>query len=63
VERGDVREPQERLGVGGDDVKVEVRVRPLVASPWTPLRENDDHHGMSLKGPSNQSIHRLSPDG
>src|SRR5207253_3171438 len=34
-----------------------------VASPWTPVRENDDHHGISFSGPSDQSIQAYSPAG
>src|SRR5918992_5670201 len=35
----------------------------LVASPWTPVAEKDDHQGISFSGPSAQSMKAKSPAG
>jgi hypothetical protein len=35
----------------------------FVASPWTPVAENDDHQGITFSGPSAQSMNAYSPSG
>ena len=58
--------PDEVIGVGVDAASKSARPFSAVASvgdPCTPVRLNDDHHGIRCSEPSAQSNHACSPAG